>query len=663
MTALRGTGGTLLVANRGEIAVRIIRTAQEMGLRSVAVYSDADCDAPHVHLADEAVSLGGSASTESYLSVEKLIQAAKETGAHAIHPGYGFLSENAAFARACADAGLVFVGPCADVIGMMGDKARAKDQMASAGVTVVPGASGKHLSDEDLAAEAKKIGCPLLVKATNGGGGRGMRVVNTMDELDAAMKSARREAENAFGDGTLLVEKYIRHARHIEVQVFADAHGNVVHLFERDCSVQRRRQKVIEEAPASEISESLRQSLYTQSVLAVKSVGYVGAGTLEFVVDSDEKFYFLEINTRLQVEHPVTECITGIDLVRWQLLVAMGEELPLQQDQIEKKGHAVEARLYAEDPERGLLPGGGLIFRFDTSALKDMPGITVHPGVRSGGELSAYYDPMVAKVVAHAKTRVEATRCLYEALAKLVFFGPVHNQGFLLGLLNTPQWQNASFQTSTLDAWLDDEHPLLAPTSIPLLFWQVAALLLSEGRGHAFSSTGALCYAISLCAGKQERTIWATQSGDGWLLVDEQDGSQTETSDAVRCVLQSEDSDYIDVDIGNRRLRFSVLRTKTNVFLGRRGTNVVFTESSPFPVAGEDTSQGEVRSPVAGRLAVLSVVEGQKVAAGDVLGVIEAMKMENRLQAEIAGEVAKVLHVEGDQVQAGELICCIVPLP
>ena len=403
----------ILIANRGEIACRVMRTARDLGYRTVAVYSDADADALHVREADEAVRIGPPPVSESYLDARAIIEAAKRVGADAVHPGYGFLSENDGFASACQDAGLVFIGPTPDAIRAMGNKAAAKRLMIEAGVPCVPGYQGADQSDATLAAEAQRIGCPIMVKAAAGGGGRGMRLVTRLEDFADAVSTARSEAQNAFGSGELILEKAVVDARHVEVQVFGDAHGHVIHLGERDCSAQRRHQKVIEEAPSPAVSPALREKMGAAAVAAAKAISYRGAGTVEFLLGADGEFYFLEMNTRLQVEHPVTEEITGLDLVEWQLRVAAGEPLPLKQEDVRLDGHAIEVRLYAESPEKNFLPQSGTVFEWRPAEGK---GVRVDHGIRSGQEISPFYDPMIAKVIAHGRTREEARRRLVRAL-------------------------------------------------------------------------------------------------------------------------------------------------------------------------------------------------------------------------------------------------------
>jgi geranyl-CoA carboxylase alpha subunit len=468
------TFSKILIANRGEIACRVIRTARNLGYRTAAVFSDADRDAPHVAMADEAVHIGGSPATESYLRFDAILDAARKTGADAVHPGYGFLSENAAFAQACVDAGLVFIGPLASAITAMGDKALAKRRMLDAGVPCAPGYLGADQSDAALTAEAEKLGYPLLVKAVAGGGGRGMRLVRASTELQQGIEGARREAHSAFGDGTLMLERLIDNGRHIEIQVFADAHGNAVYLGERDCTAQRRRQKVIEEAPSPVVTTAMREAMGKDAVAAALAVGYRGAGTVEFIVDDKLHHYFLEMNTRLQVEHPVTEMITGYDLVEWQLRVAAGEPLPAQQGDINLNGHAIEARLYVEDPYTGFTPQTGTVLWWQPANAMHpqvpQPGVghsvRVDDGIVQGGVVSPYYDPMVAKIIVHGRDRDDAIRRLRAALANTPLLGLKNNGRFLSDLLDHPAFRKAEMTTATLiDQWLEHGEPLLQQPS------------------------------------------------------------------------------------------------------------------------------------------------------------------------------------------------------
>ena len=474
----------ILIANRGEIACRVIRTARKLGYQTVAVYSDADRDAPHVALADEAVHIGPSPAAESYLKVDAILEAARKTGADALHPGYGFLSENAAFAKACADAGVVFIGPPPDAITAMGDKALAKQRMLQAGVPCAPGYLGADQSDAVLTQEAHRLGYPLLVKAVAGGGGRGMRLVRNDAELQPGLEGARREAISAFGDGTLMLERLIDNGRHIEIQVFADAHGNAVYLGERDCTAQRRRQKVIEEAPSPVVSPAMREAMVRDAVAAALAVGYRGAGTVEFIVDEHLKHYFLEMNTRLQVEHPVTECITGFDLVEWQLQVAAGEPLPARQEDICLSGHAIEARLYVEDPYTGFAPQTGTVAYWQPERALQA-GVRIDDGIQQGSVISPFYDPMVAKVIVHGRDRSDAIRRLRAALANAPLLGLKNNGRFLSDLVDHPAFREARMTTTLIDQWLEQGETLLQAPVPSMAAWQVAALALAQQQGSS----------------------------------------------------------------------------------------------------------------------------------------------------------------------------------
>ncbi len=467
----------ILVANRGEIAWRIMRTAKAMGYRTVAVHSDADRDAPHVSFADEAIRIGPPPIGESYLSIDRILEAAHTSGADAVHPGYGFLSENEAFATACEKAGLVFIGPPPAAIAAMGNKAAAKRRMIDAGVPCVPGYQGADQSDAHLERESRKIGLPVMVKAAAGGGGRGMRLVEQDGDLLDAIRMARTEAASAFGSGELILEKAVTDARHVEIQVFADNHGNVIHLGERDCSVQRRHQKVIEEAPSLAVNADLRARMGAAAVAAARTIGYRGAGTVEFLLGSDGAFYFLEMNTRLQVEHPVTEAITGLDLVEWQLRVARGEALPLEQDQVQLEGHAIEVRLYAEDAYADFLPQTGQI---DVWRPASGPGVRTDHGMKDGLAISPFYDPMIAKVIAHGATREEARRRLIKALRDTVVLGPTTNRHFLIRLLEHPEFAAGKTTTAFLT-----RHVFAAP-EITDRHWKLAASLLWRQSAEHF---------------------------------------------------------------------------------------------------------------------------------------------------------------------------------
>lgn len=472
----------ILIANRGEIAVRLIRACREMGIGSVAVYSEADAGAVHVRLADEAVLLGPAEAGESYLVVEKIIGAAKEIGAEAVHPGYGFLSENAGFAQAVADAGLVFIGPPPDAITAMGDKAEARELMEKAGVPLIPGYQGRD-DDKALTKAAKQIGFPVLVKAAAGGGGKGMRVVENEGDLTEGIETARNEARSAFSDDRLIVEKYLPQARHVEFQILADTHGNIVHLFERECSIQRRHQKVIEETPSPLLDEGLRAEMGAAAVAAAQSVGYTNAGTVEFIIDPDTRqFYFLEMNTRLQVEHPITELTAGLDLAQWQIRIAAGEKLPFTQAGLSQRGHAIEARIYAEDPANDFLPAVGTILRWRDA---QGPGVRVDSGVETGSQVSVFYDPLLAKVIVHAEDRAAAVRKMEQALTDLVVLGVVTNRDFLLDVLAHQEFVQGTATTRFIDTHFEDwGQDAWVPTAALI----AAALVEMNGGGGRASA-------------------------------------------------------------------------------------------------------------------------------------------------------------------------------
>jgi len=628
----------ILIANRGEIACRVIRTARRLGYRSVAVYSDADAGSPHVQQADEAVHIGASPAAESYLNATAILAAAEATGADAIHPGYGFLSERADFAQACVDAGIVFIGPPATSIEAMGDKARAKRRMIAAGVPCVPGYLGEQQDDANLLTEAARLGYPLLVKAVAGGGGRGMRLVYEASELTQALTSARREAQSAFGDGTLMLERLILQGRHIEIQVFADAHGNAVHLGERDCTAQRRRQKVIEEAPSPVVGAAMREAMGRDAVAAALAVGYRGAGTVEFIVDAEMRHFFLEMNTRLQVEHPVTEMITGLDLVEWQLRVADGEPLPLGQAQIRFDGHAIEARLYAEDPYDKFTPQTGPILGW--APERAAPGVRIDHGIAEGGEVSPYYDAMVAKLIVHGRDRADAIRRLAAALEDVPLLSPVNNGRFLRDLVQHPEFREARLHTSRLDEWtLDRPQPTDAD-------WHIAAALLALGDAAGQSPSrprpaGVAGHTLSLQHGEEKRS-WRVSTEGRSVLFD--DGHRVELLGARR----------VSVDGVQRRL--CCHRDGARVLLASDAAVFVFVEPSAFPASGGLADPLRARSPVAGLVAQVLVKVGDAVDEGQTLLSVEAMKMEMWLVAGAAGRVKAVHAASGEAVAAGAVL-------
>ena len=662
---MSGDVSSLLVANRGEIAVRIMRTARAMGLRTIAVYSDADRDAPHVRTAHAAVRIGPSPAAESYLSIEALLEAARTSGATAIHPGYGFLSENAAFARAVTAAGLTFVGPPEAAIDAMGDKARAKRRMIEAGVPCVPGYEGPDQTHKRLLAAARDIGFPLMVKASAGGGGRGMRLVERQEDLAAALSLARSEAENAFGNGDLILERAILRPRHVEVQVFADEHGSTIHLGERDCSVQRRHQKVIEEAPCPVMTPALRARMGAAAVEAARAVGYVGAGTVEFLLDAEGRFYFLEMNTRLQVEHPVTEMVTGLDLVELQLRVARGEPLAMKQEDVELHGHAIEIRLYAEDPEAGFLPSTGKISLFSPPSGD---GVRVDAGVVSGGEVSPFYDPMIAKIIAHGATREDARRRLVAALGATAVFGPKTNRDFLVDALGREAFSAGEATTAFIGEIYGDRFSPAAADETLLAVGAVIqhACALARSRSLAldvspelfdWSSTGRLETVVEYEAGGKPRKISVKPVGDQAYRVSF-DGRSLEVtmlameSCAARLALNGAMLDVTFLDDGRLIWLATGARTielQNLAAFARRGTTAA--------------GQGALLAPMHGKLLDICVAEGDVVRRGDRLAVLEAMKMQHELSAGLDGRVKQIAATKGTQIAARTLILEIEPLP
>jgi len=614
----------LLIANRGEIACRVIRTARRMGLRTIAVYSDADANALHVKMADEAVHIGPAPVRESYLRADAILAAARQTGAEAIHPGYGFLSENAEFAEACAAAGIIFVGPPASAIRAMGLKDRAKALMAKAGVAVVPGYLGDDQSAKHLASEAGKIGYPVLIKAVAGGGGKGMRRVDDVKDFAAALEGAQREGQSSFGDARVLIEKYVTRPRHIEMQVFGDSHGNVVHLFERDCSLQRRHQKVIEEATAPGMPEAMRKAMGEAAVKAAKAVGYVGAGTIEFIADASEglkadRFWFMEMNTRLQVEHPVTEAITGYDLVEWQLRVASGEKLPATQSDIHAKGHAVEARLYAEDPQKGFLPSIGTLERLSIPEGE----VRVDTGVREGYTISPFYDPMIAKVIAYAGTREAAIAKLADALSASQIAGLRTNNAFLIRCLRHPDFIAGNIDTGFIGRHESDLVPAL----------QISKDVLSAAAGQVLRE-------------------YAAPSDDPWS-----------TQDSFRLAGFAEQAAEFVVD--DKRVAVPYTQTHADTVRLSNGDIAVMEHGETFTVRPYDpfiaaesagAASDRVTTPMPGKIIQLLVKPGEAVKKGQPLAVLEAMKMEHTLSAPADAKVASVEVSQGDQVNDGAIV-------
>ncbi|MBA3059841.1 MAG: ATP-grasp domain-containing protein [Gammaproteobacteria bacterium] len=638
----------ILIANRGEIACRVMRTARNLGYRTVAVYSDADRDAPHVRLADEAVHIGGSAPADSYLRVDALLEAARKTGADAIHPGYGFLSENAGFAQACLDAALVFIGPPPAAMLAMGDKALAKRRMMAAGVPCAPGYLGEEQDDTRLTEEALKLGFPLLVKAVAGGGGRGMRLVRSADEIAQAIVGARREAQGAFGDAALMLERLIDNGRHIEIQVFADDHGNAVYLGERDCTAQRRRQKVIEEAPSPVVNSAMREAMGRDAVAAALAVGYRGAGTVEFIVDGDLKHYFLEMNTRLQVEHPVTELVTGFDLVEWQLRVAAGQPLPASQTDIKLTGHAIEARLYVEDPYAGFAPQTGTV-RWWRPQQALFEGVRIDAGIEEGSEVSPYYDPMVAKVIVHGRDRDDAIRRLRAALENAPLLGLRNNARFLADLVNHPAFRSAAMTTTTIDQWQEAGEALLQRPVPGDQAWCVAAAAFAMQNGANWRADSVAAFDIPLRCDELTHTLRVHPERTGQVAV-----TLAGQTHRVRIIHFKNGDLRYEID-GVTRSAIA-LKRQQELHLAMGGNSFVFHEVSPFPSKDAALDATRALSPVAGKVTQIQFAVGEGVREGQALVCVEAMKMEMWLTAQAAGTVV-ALHVKvGEQVESGALL-------
>jgi len=657
----------ILIANRGEIACRIMRTAQRLGIRTVAVYSDADAKAMHVAMADEALRIGAGPPRDSYLSIERVIEAARASGAQAIHPGYGFLSENGDFAEACAGAGIVFIGPSAASIRAIGDKAAAKTIMQRAGVPTVPGFHGEAQDEARFAAEARRIGYPVLIKAAGGGGGRGMRIVDEAAGLASALDSARREAQSAFGNGRLILEKYLLRPRHIEVQVFGDRRGQIVHLFERDCSAQRRHQKVLEEAPAPRLNEALRASLGAAAIGAARAADYVGAGTVEFVLQG-KSFYFIEMNTRLQVEHPVTEMITGHDLVEWQIRIASGEALPATQAQISRRGHAMEARLYAEDPARDFAPASGTVrtFRLPAAAAD----LRIETGLREGDEIPIYYDALLAKLVASGGTREEARHRLETALSEVEIGGVANNRDFLLRLVRHPDFIAGAIDTGAIER----HRPALTLPLSAAPFAALAAASLAwidaepapgppEETTDAYSPwrlhdgwrlAGETEYLLIWSDGGIDRKVEARFARAGLTLTID------ETTAAAR--LLSRDGKRLLVECGSERIEAAVERHRNEMHITIGAQSWKLRLIDPLArAAGAEVDPARLVAPVHGRVLDVLVSPGSQVRRGQPMLLLECMKLEYRVVAPADGLVAALNYAAGDVVEEGALLLTFVP--
>jgi acetyl/propionyl-CoA carboxylase alpha subunit len=649
----------ILIANRGEIATRIIRTCRAMGIATVAVCSDPDRHAPFVQLADEVVPLGGSRPTESYLRGDAILDAASRSGADAIHPGYGFLSENASFAQSCADAGLIFIGPSPQAIAAMGSKIEAKRLMDQANVPILPTIEVANQSLEEIAAELAGISWPLLVKASAGGGGRGMRIVHEQSALKEALANARQEAESAFGDGTLFIEPYIESSRHIEVQIFGDTHGNVIHLFERECSIQRRHQKIIEEAPSPIVDDSTRKSLCDAAVRAGKQIGYVNAGTVEFLMTESKQFYFLEVNTRLQVEHPVTECITGLDLVRLQILVAQGHPLPGQPTAAAIDGHAIEVRLYAEDPAQDYLPAAGALHRFRVPAELS---VRVDSGVAETCEVSPFYDPMLAKIIAHAPARTEAANRLATALARTQIHGVQTNRELLVRVLQHPEFIAAATDTHFLQR--HDVKQLSRPLGDSQVErWHAVAATLAD-QAHRRATANVLRHVPSgwrNSPSQFEQAIFAGDSGE--IKIEyrfDRSGLQVRIDGTdLDVTLVAATREQVTLLIDGVQRKFLIHRVGDVHYVDSVLGCTALQEKPRFPDVAADAVAGSMVAPLPGVVCEVAVKIGDQVAAGDLLVVIESMKVLHQITAPTAGRVSQLSVQAGDTIAAGAILAVI----
>jgi len=639
----------VLVANRGEIAVRVMQTAKAMGYQTVAVYSDADRNARHVQEADEAVYIGASKVSESYLSITKIIDACKKTGADAVHPGYGFLSENTDFAQACIDNQITFIGPTASAIELMGSKRLSKIAMIEAGVPCIPGYEGDRQDLEYLAAQAEQIGFPIMVKASAGGGGRGMRLVQQASELVEALQTARSEAENAFGSGELILEKAVIAPRHVEIQVFGDTHGNYVYLFERDCSIQRRHQKVVEEAPCPVMTPELRQQMGEAAVAAAKACAYVGAGTVEFLLDASGAFYFLEMNTRLQVEHPVTELITGLDLVEWQLRIANGEQLPLQQHELTLNGHAIEVRLYAEDPRQDFLPQTGQVLRWQPATLLN---VRIDHGMLATDEVSPFYDPMVAKVIAYGKTREDAIRLLARAVDDCVLLGVNSNKQFLVNLLRHPVVVAGDTNTAFIQQHFQDDGSLHKQV-LSLETLAIAAALFSQSKVTAVWQTG-LGVPLPLKLKYDDQQIQLQLSSVNNTFT-------AQLCDQTVCieVLERTPEQLVYLIDGVRR-RVQYVLDGDQLYLDRENGNLAIRNVTyAAPEIADVAGDGNIRAPMDGAVVNILVNKGDQVVKGQTLLVLEAMKIQQQIKSDVDGVVEDVVGQQGQQVKKRQILFTI----
>lgn len=649
----------VLVANRGEIARRIMRTCRKMGIATVAVYSEADQDMPFVKEADEAFLLGPPPSTESYLRIDKILDAAKRSNVDAIHPGYGFLAENAEFADACKEAGVIFIGPTADAIRAMGSKREAKALVGKAGVPVIPGYDGAKQDPKVLAEKAMEVGFPVLLKASAGGGGKGMKLVREEAGLADAIASAAREGQSSFGDGTLLVEKYIDNPRHVEIQILGDSHGNLIHLNERECSIQRRHQKIIEETPSPALDADLRRQMGEAAVLCGKAIGYQNAGTVEFILAPDRSFYFLEVNTRLQVEHPITECVTGLDLVEEQILVAQGQPLRLSQDEVRFEGAAVEVRLYAEDPSAGFLPQSGPVVDWD---LPEAEGLRVDSGVEAGCEVSIYYDPMLAKIITYADDRAVALQRMRSALRSLSAQGVVTNREFLLQVLDHPEFIAGNFDTHFIDQHMQDALGQGPDEGAE----RRAAILATFARQQQRDATREILPDIP----SGWRNNFHTPQWDEFEVDDRTyrveyrhlgDGAFEATSgdQSAQVRIVAWDAPALTVEVDGHRIRIRVTGDEREVYVHNADLDVALKPTDRFPDKSLMVPEGGCVAPMPGKIIELRVAEGDAVEAGQVLLIMEAMKMEHSVTAPQDGTIEQVSVVAGDQVDADALLVVV----
>lgn len=644
----------ILIANRGEIACRVITAAKRLGYPTVAVYSEADRHARHVQLADQAVCIGPALASQSYLNRDAILAACQQTGADAIHPGYGFLSENADFAQACANANITFIGPPVDAIHLMGSKRLSKIAMLEAGVPCVPGYQGADQSDAKLLEEAKRIGLPLMIKASAGGGGRGMRVLTALDDLVEQLKSARSESNNAFGSDELILERAVINARHVEIQVFGDSHGNVIHLNERDCSVQRRHQKVIEEAPSPALDANLRARMGEAAVNAAKACHYVGAGTVEFLLTPDKEFFFLEMNTRLQVEHPVTEMTTGIDLVAWQLRIAQGEPLPLAQAEVPLRGHAIEVRLYAEDPSRNFLPQTGQVLAFDAPTGD---GVRIDHGLTNGMNITSFYDPMLAKIICHGKDREEARQRLVKTLNDIRLLGVSDNRFFLSQLLKHPAFIDGS---ATTDFIKNDfaRNTSLSAQPLDNHLWAIAAFcLLQHTHWHSayngWHSALPLTQTLQLACNDNTQTVTLTGgASQANITVNDQ-------TFAIEKLTQQDH--LLVIQLNGDKYPLTFMPQATQLFVATGLHSLCFTNLTYQPASSSDTASGIIKAPMDGNVLDVRKQQGDIVTKGEVLVIMEAMKMEHSLKADQDGIITQLNVKTGDQVKGKQKLLVVAP--